>query len=122
MRQTALVIAIAGIGGVGAVLRFILDGAVQRRVAGGFPAGTLTVNLMGSFALGVLIGVGVAGDAFLLLGTAALGSFTTFSTWMLEADRLGEDGELAQAGLNIAVSLAGGLLAAALGRGLGGLL
>lgn len=122
MRQTALVLAVGAIGGAGAVLRFILDGVVQRRVAGGFPAGTLTVNLTGCFAVGVLVGAGVAGDAFLLLGTAALGSFTTFSTWMLEADRLGEDGELRLAGLNVAVSFAAGLLAAALGRGVGGLL
>jgi CrcB protein len=123
MRETALVIAIAGVGGVGAVLRFMLDGAVQRRVSGGFPGGgTLTVNVTGSMAAGVLVGAGVVGDALLLVATAALGSFTTFSTWMLEADRLGEEGELRLAGLNIAVSLVAGLGGAGLGRAVGGFL
>jgi CrcB protein len=122
MRETALVIAIAGVGGVGAVLRFMLDGAVQRRVSGGFPVGTLTVNVTGSMAAGVLVGAGVVGDALLLVATAALGSFTTFSTWMLEADRLGEEGELRLAGLNIAVSLVAGLGGAGLGRAVGGFL
>jgi CrcB protein len=122
MRETALVIAIAGVGGVGAVLRFMLDGAVQRRVSGGFPVGTLTVNVTGSMAAGVLVGAGVVGDALLLVATAALGSFTTFSTWMLEADGLGEEGELRLAGLNIAVSLVAGLGGAGLGRAVGGFL
>jgi CrcB protein len=72
----------------------------------------------GSFLLGLLNGLGVAGDALLLAGTALLGSYTTFSTWMLESHRLGEDGEPARMWLNLAVSLVAGLAAAALGRAL----
>lgn len=122
MASAALVVAIAAIGGAGAVVRFLMDGFVQRQGTQDFPAGTLAVNVSGSIAVGVLVGAGVAGDAFLLLGTAALGSFTTFSTWMFEVDRLGEEGELRLAGLNLGVSLAAGLAAAVLGRAVGALL
>jgi fluoride exporter len=115
-------VGVVALGGVGAVARFVLDGAVSQRAGSGFPLGTLAVNVSGSFLLGLLVGADVAGDALLLAGTAALGSYTTFSTWMLESHRLGEDGELGRMWLNIALSLLAGLGAAALGRALGGLL
>ena len=51
-----------------------------------------------------------------------LGSYTTFSTWMLESQRLGEDGEFAAMALNLALSLVAGLVAVWAGRELGGLL
>jgi CrcB protein len=122
MREAALVLGIAAIGGVGAILRFALDGVVQQWRNPEFPAGTLAVNLSGSLALGILDGAGVGGDALLLAGAAALGSFTTFSTWMLEAHRLAEEGALRLAGLNLCLSLAGGLGLFVLGRALGDLL
>lgn len=103
------------LGGVAAILRFRLDAVVQLRVAGDFPAGTLVVNLTGTFALGVLHGAHVTGDAFLLYGTAVIGSFTTFSTWMLETQRLGEEGNGRFALRNLALSIAGGLAAVAAG-------
>ena len=78
--------------GVGAVARFLLVTAVQRRTASPFPSGTLAVNILGSLALGILHGAGVTGDASLLPGTAFLGAFTTFSSWMLETHHLAEDG------------------------------
>ncbi len=59
------------------------------------------------------------GDAYLLAGTAAVGAYTTFSTWMLETHRLGEDREPALLFANIVVSAALGLGAAALGRAIG---
>jgi fluoride exporter len=108
------------LGGAGAVARFALDSAVAERTGDVFPWGTLAVNLSGAFLLGLLNGLGVAGDALLLVGTGLLGSYTTFSTWMLESHRLGEDGEPARMWLNLGVSLAAGLAAAALGRALGG--
>jgi fluoride exporter len=80
-----------------------------------FPLGTLAVNLTGAFTLGVLVGAGIHGHALLLVGTAALGSYTTFSTWMFESHRLGEDGERRLAAASLAVSLAAGLLAALAG-------
>lgn len=110
---------VAALGGLGALLRFRLDDLVQSRVSGELPLGTLAVNLAGSFCLGVLTGLSVTGDALLLAGTALLGSFTTFSTWMLETERLAEDGEGRLALANLAVSLGGGLAAAGIGWALG---
>lgn len=112
-------IGVAALGGLGALLRFGLDGAVQGRLDGAFPFGTLVVNGLGSLVLGLLTGLGVTGDAMLLAGTATLGSFTTFSTWMLETERLAEDGEGGLALANVAGSLALGLVAAGLGWALG---
>jgi CrcB protein len=118
--MTALVwIGVALLGGVGALLRFRLDALVQVRFAGEFPLGTFAVNLAGSFCLGVLTGLSVTGDTLLLAGTALLGSFTTFSTWMLETERLGEEGQERLALLNLGVSFGGGLAAALLGWVLG---
>jgi CrcB protein len=106
---------VAAVGGVGAVLRFLVDGAVSRAVSGRIPLGTLAVNLTGSVVLGVLT-VSLSGTALLIAGTATIGSYTTFSTWMLETHRLGEDGEARNGALNLSVSLALGIGAAALGR------
>ena len=108
---------VALLGGVGALLRFGLDGFVAERASGSeFPWGTFAVNISGSFALGVVAGASLHGDALRLAGTATLGSYTTFSTWMLEAHRLGEDGSLALAVLNIVLSLMVGVGAVVLGR------
>lgn len=107
------------VGGVGAILRFRIDALVQLRAGGEFPFGTLTVNVLGSLVLGVLTGAGVSGDALLVAGTGLLGSFTTFSTWMLESERLGEDGEERIGLANLGVSICGGLAAAVLGWAIG---
>lgn len=112
--------AAAALGGLGALLRFLLDGIVASRVGRDFPFGTLVVNVTGAIALGLVAGAALRGEAGVLAGSAAIGSYTTFSTWMLETHRLAEEGELANAFANAAVSLALGLLAAALGRSLGG--
>lgn len=112
-------IGIGLLGGVGAILRFRIDALVQLRAAGEFPFGTLIVNLSGSFALGVLTGAGVTGDALLLAGTAVIGSFTTFSTWMLETERLGEEGDGGIALVNLGLSVLGGLAVALVGWGIG---
>jgi len=117
---TALVwVGAALLGGVGALARFHLDSFVELPAVGEFPLGTLAVNLLGSFCLGLLTGLSITGDALLLEGTATLGSFTTFSTVMLETERLGEEGESRLALANLAISFAGGLVAAALGWILG---
>jgi CrcB protein len=117
--SAAVLLGIGAIGGVGAISRFLLDGAVARRLGRGFPFGTLAVNLTGAFALGLLVGATVHGDAYRLAGTGLLGAYTTFSTWALESHRLGEDGRLGLAGVNLAVSLLLGLGAIWLGRSLG---
>jgi len=79
------------IGGVGAVLRFLVDRTVSARAAGSFPYGTLVVNLSGALLLGVLSGLALSPHLALLAGTAFVGSYTTFSTWMLETQRLAEE-------------------------------
>jgi CrcB protein len=110
---------VASLGAGGALLRFFVDGAVARRAGRSFPFGTLLVNVSGALVLGLLVGLGFGGDRFLLAGTATLGSYTTFSTWMFETQRLAEEGEFTGAAGNLAISLAAGLGAAALGRLLG---
>jgi CrcB protein len=110
---------VALLGGAGAVARFVVDGAVAGRVDLDLPLGTLAVNASGAFLLGLVAGLALTGDALVLAGTATLGSYTTFSTWMLETQRLVEEGEPRGAALNIVVSLAAGLLAVALGRAIG---
>lgn len=111
--------AAAGLGGFGALLRFVVDAAVSQRVARDFPYGTLVVNLSGAVVLGFTTGVALSGNAALLVGSATIGAYTTFSTWMLETHRLAEEGELSKVWANVAVSLLLGLGAAALGRAIG---
>ena len=113
-------IGIALLGGAGAVARFGVDLAVSRRAPDAFPFGTFVVNLTGSAALGVLDGAGVTGDAFMLAGTALLGSYTTFSTWLLQSRVLQREREEGLLWLNLAGSLLLGLAAVALGRAVGG--
>lgn len=115
-------IGVALLGGVGACARFLLDGAVAQRSPFDFPLGTFVVNVSGAFALGVFAGIALEGNASLVAGTAAIGSYTTFSTWMLESHRLGEAGERRSMLANIVLSIAAGVGAAALGRAIGGAL
>ncbi len=115
-------IGLAALGALGALGRFTIDGAVSARWPSDFPFGTLAVNLSGGFALGALVGLGVTGDAILVLGTGLLGSYTTFSTWMFEAQRLAEKGAWRRMWLNLAGPLVAGLAVTALGWLLGGAL
>lgn len=118
--SAAVWIGVAVLGGIGALARFGLDSAVSSRFGRDFPLGTMAVNLSGAFVLGLLVGASLRGDAYLLAGTAVLGSYTTFSTWMLESQRLAEEGEVPGLLANLLVSAAVGLAAAELGRLLGG--
>jgi len=107
------------IGGFGAVARFVVDRAVARRTARPFPFGTLVVNVSGAMILGFIAGLALGADQALLAGTAAVGSYTTFSTWMFETQRLTEERQNRSAALNVIVSLVLGVGAAALGRWIG---
>ena len=112
----ALVVAVAG--AVGAVARFLTDGAVQDRRSGSFPFGTFTVNCTGSFVLGVVTGLawyhGLGGRAHAVLGVGFCGAFTTWSSITWETVRLAEDGLGGQALLNMLGGVAAALGAAAL--------
>ena len=112
-------IAVGLLGGFGALLRFLVDGLIAARRGRDFPLGTFVVNMTGAAVLGLLVGLGLFGDRLLLAGTATIGSYTTFSTWILESQRLVEDGELAVASGNVLLSLLCGLGAIALGRFIG---
>jgi CrcB protein len=115
-------IGVAALGGIASLARFALDGAVTARVRSGYPFGTLAVNASGALVLGVLSGLALSGVALTLAGTATIGSYTTFSTWMFETHRLGEDGRLAAGIANVVMSVAVGLGAALAGRAIGGAL
>jgi CrcB protein len=106
---------VAVFGALGALARFQVDRAVSVRWPSDFPLGTLAVNLTGSFVLGILVGVALASDALFVIGTGFLGGYTTFSTWMVESERLAEDGEVRFMWLNLLGSIALGLGAAGLG-------
>ena len=108
------------VGGIGSVLRFLADGAVGRRVARSFPFGTLMVNLTGAALLGFIGALALSRQAALLIDTAFIGSYTTFSTWMLETQRLAEERQVWSAAANITVSAALGAAAALLGQWIGG--
>jgi fluoride exporter len=107
-------------GGAGAVLRFLVDGAVARRAARSFPFGTLTVNISGATILGLLGGLALNRHAALLADTALVGSYTTFSTWMLETQRLGEERQVRYAVANLVASVVLGIAAALLGQWIAG--
>jgi fluoride exporter len=113
---------VALLGAAGAWARFYVGALVTARRPSEFPYGTLAVNLTGGFLLGLLTGLSVSGDALLVLGTGLLGAYTTFSTWMVEAQRLGEDGEFAAMSLYLLGSMVAGLAAAGGGWLLGGAL
>jgi CrcB protein len=113
-----LLLGIGLAGGVGAVTRFVVDGVVATRAVSEFPLGTFVVNLSGAFALGVVAGATLDDDAYRLLATGLLGGYTTFSTWMFESQRLGEDGELRLGVVNLVGSLVLGVIAVWLGRAL----
>ncbi len=110
---------VALVGGSAAIGRSVLDRWISSRIAGQFPYGIFAVNTSGALLLGLLYGLAVRGNALVLLGGATLGSYTTFSTWMLQTRRLAVDGEMPLAIANILLSLAVGVGAAALGRAIG---
>ena len=106
-------------GGAGAVGRLLVDGRVSSRMGGGFPYGTMLINLSGSAALGLLTGLAVTPGVLLTVGTGALGGYTTFSTWMFETQRLAEDRRGHRSAANVLIGLPAGLLCAVIGYRLG---
>lgn len=114
--SAAVWLGVAVLGGAGAVLRVVVTHAVARSERVPLAAGTLVVNLTGAFALGLLVASDAGHDVRLLLGTALLGAYTTFSTWMVEIEALRP---LRRAAMYAVLTFALGLAFAALGRYLG---
>lgn len=110
---------LAVLGALGTLERFQVANAVTARRPSDFPFGTFVVNLTGGFTLGLLTGLSVTGDALLVLGTGFLGGYTTFSTWMVETQRLGENGEWSFLWFYLFGSMLAGLAATGLGWLLG---
>jgi CrcB protein len=110
---------VALLGGLAALARHALSSAVALRGLSAYPYGTLAVNASASCALGLVTGLALSGTALLLVGTAAIGSYSTFSTWMFETHRLSEDAEILAAVINVIASVTIGVAAAALGRVIG---
>ena len=118
-------ISIALGGAFGAVIRFLMSAGLYQWLGRGFPYGTLAVNLVGSFLIGLLtealilqrIAIAVEYRAAILIGF--IGAFTTFSTFSLETIYLLEQGNLSKAGLNVLLSVLGCLIAVWLGLLLG---
>lgn len=109
--------------GVGAGARYALDRRMSRNPSL-FPRGTFTINVLGSFLLGLLVGWKASSPnpadmlspaTIALLGTGFCGGFTTFSTFSYELVRLLEEGAWRLLVLYLATSLATGLLAGGLG-------
>ncbi len=104
---------------LGAPLRYLVDRSVQARHDSLFPWGTFTVNMLGSFVLGLVTGgaqvAGLPNWVVTLLGTGLCGALTTYATFSYETLRMLSTGARSLAVLNVLASLAGGLGAAILG-------
>ncbi len=123
--SAGVTVALGLAGGVGAVCRVVVDGALTGRRPRLFPVPTLLINVAGSLLLGLLTGLVLfqgAPDAWrAVLGTGFCGGFTTFSTASVASVRLAGERRTALAALNAVGTLALTLLAAAAGLALAAL-
>ncbi|WP_146361336.1 fluoride efflux transporter CrcB [Arthrobacter yangruifuii] len=117
---------ICAAGGLGAVLRFILDGIIKARTQISYPVGTMFINVTGSLLLGLLTGMTVTlllpDPAKLIIGTGLLGGYTTFSTASFETIRLAQEHRVLPALINGVGMLVLSTIAAAAGYLVGTLL
>jgi len=101
-------------GAAGCVLRWLLANVVQRPVGAAFPAGTLVVNVLGSFAVGVVMALFAAranldAAARVVVTSGFLGGFTTFSAFAWDTWALAEARAPARAAAYVALTLVAGL-------------
>lgn len=115
-------VAVALLGGGAAAARFLIDSAFASRSDHPFPTGVLVVNLAGTLVLGLIAGAALEGEALVIVAGGGIGSFTTFSTWMLDSHRLAEAGHTHLVWLNLGLSLVAGFAAIAAGHWLGSVL
>ena len=115
--MTIVLLALAG--GLGAAVRFMMDGLIRARVRTALPWATIFINVSGSLLLGFLAGLVMEGKApeslQPILGTGFLGGYTTFSTASLETIRLVQSGRMGLALVNGLGSMAVSVAAAAAG-------
>jgi len=109
--STTLIVFLGG--GIGAALRHLVNNVSARLVGTEFPWGTLSINAVGSFAMGVLAGwlafragEGWSQNVRLFLATGVCGGFTTFSAFSLEAVLLWERGAMGPAAAYVVASVA----------------
>jgi CrcB protein len=109
-----LILMVAAGGALGATARFGLSGWVQGFLNTTFPLGTLVVNVLGSFLLGLsflfMENLAFSAEARSMVTIGFLGAFTTFSTFSYEAIVLLEGGEWARGGMYVGGSLVLGLV------------
>jgi CrcB protein len=115
-------VCLGGAAGTGA--RYWLGGWVQRHAGSGFPVGTLAINLIGSFLLGAIMEIGVAGGMLaptlrVALATGVMGGFTTYSTFNYETLQFFRDGAWTAGTANVAATVFGCLLAGVAGLAAG---
>ena len=106
--------------GVGGLSRFYLAGFIQQRAGADFPAGTLIINITGSFLVGFIMRIALQSDIIsaetrTLLTTGFCGGYTTFSTFTYETALMVDDGEYSRAALYVGASLVIGVVAMYLG-------
>lgn len=106
----------AALGGIGRHLATTLLDHRLGPTLGGFPIGTMAVNVVGSLLLGLLLGSGPANGWRLFLGVGLLGGFTTFSSFSVQTVRLLDEGQLVPALVKAVGSLILCVLAAWLGH------
>lgn len=102
-------------GAIGAALRYLVGMACSRLAWTSMPLGTLSVNLLGCFLLGLLMALGqkyasFSGASYLMLTVGVCGAFTTFSTFSADTIRMMDNGQWCVALLYLTLSLIGGFL------------
>ncbi len=114
-------LAVAATSAVGAVTRYSVMAGLEHRLDRRVPWGTAIVNVSAAFLLGALVGSGPSENTARLLGAGFLGSFSTYSTWMVEGVFIAGTGSrrrLTEAALWVFGLLGVGILAYGLGHGL----
>ena len=116
-------ILLVGVGGFfGAIARFSLSQILNNQSSFRIPIGTLTVNLLGAFLLGVITGIKANTMIILFFGTGFMGAFTTFSTLKFEMIQLYVKKYKREFLFYTVITYGGGLIIAYLGYIIGGLL
>lgn len=111
--RTLLIIGTGGF--IGSVFRYLVSRSVQEKFETAFPFGTLSVNILGCFLIGVILSWsergGITADWRMFLATGICGGFTTFSAFSNETLALMRDGQWMYAGAYVVISILSGLAA-----------